>query len=378
MNIQDVLQEVLQIDAEFQQQWLNFAIDVVIFVAMLVGASIVARLAPFIVRVCLGKFAPRTFAPEYQKIISPVRPALIKALFFGFSVLAVEQFQDYRGLYGIINFFFNLAFSICTGWFLYRLVHQVLRIYGVKFIQRFTNDVNDFILIISNLANAAIAFFTIVYFAHTQNLNLISVLAGLGIVGLAISFAAKETFAQIIGSIVLYLDRPYAPGEYVRVNFNPKDDDVYGRVEAIGIRSTKIRVAAKNTLVIAPNSVMVKKDIENISRGTKVMSLLYLDFPRILDDGERAFVKNVVGDAIGGLLGVEPLSVKIFLFEPEDKAGTRARVSFFLLSSSQGSLGIRKRLVEVANETITARFAEQGLKFTLQEPMLYVDSPVTR
>ena len=378
MDIQDIIREVFQIDAEFQQRLLEFGLRAAIFTAVLIAAWIGARLAPFILKVILEQFASRTMAPGYRRVITPIRRALVRALFCGFSVLALGQFREYEGIYGVLNFFFYLAFSICVGWFLSQLIQQVLQIYGVKIVQRFSYDVDDFIIVAGNLANAIIAFFTTVYFAQTQNLNLISVLAGLGIVGLAISFAAKETFAQIIGSIVLYLDRPYMPGEYVRVNFNPKDDDVYGRVEAIGLRSTKIRVAAKNTLVIAPNSIMVRKDIENISRGTKVMSLLYLDFSKTLDDGERALVKNVVSDAIGNLLGVEPLSVKIFLFEPEDKPGTRARVSFFLLSSSQGSLGIRKRLVEVANETITARFAERGLTFTLQEPMLYVDSPVTR
>lgn len=378
MNIQDVIREVFVIDAEFQQEWLNFGVKAAIFVALIIGAGVLARLSPFLLRISLEKFAAKTFSPEYQKVINPIHESLVRALFLGLTALSSSQFREYEGIYRVISFFLYLTFSISAGWFLSQLVRQILSIYGVKLVKRYSHDVDDFVLVIGNLANAAIAFFTIVYFAQTQNLNLISVLTGLGIVGLAISFAAKETFAQIIGSIVLYLDRPYAPGEYVRVNFNPKDDDVYGRVEAIGIRSTKIRVAAKNTLVIAPNSVMVKKDIENISRGTKIMSLLYLDFAKVLDDSERALVKNVVSDAIGNLLGVEPLSVKIFLFEPEDRPGTRARVSFFLLSSSQGSLGIRKRLVEVANETITARFAAVGLQFTLQEPMLYVDSPVTR
>lgn len=378
MNIQDVIREVFVIDAEFQQEWLNFGVKTAIFVALIIGAGVLARLSPFLLRISLEKFAAKTFSPEYQKVINPIHESLVRALFLGLTALSSSQFREYEGIYRVISFFLYLTFSISAGWFLSQLVRQILSIYGVKLVKRYSHDVDDFVLVIGNLANAAIAFFTIVYFAQTQNLNLISVLTGLGIVGLAISFAAKETFAQIIGSIVLYLDRPYAPGEYVRVNFNPKDDDVYGRVEAIGIRSTKIRVAAKNTLVIAPNSVMVKKDIENISRGTKIMSLLYLDFAKVLDDSERALVKNVVSDAIGNLLGVEPLSVKIFLFEPEDRPGTRARVSFFLLSSSQGSLGIRKRLVEVANETITARFAAVGLQFTLQEPMLYVDSPVTR
>ena len=378
MDIQDILQEIFQIDAEFQQGLLTFGTKAAAFLMLLLGAGILARLAPFILRVILERFAAQTFAPGYQQVIHPIHQAFVRALFLGFAVLALDQLRDYAGLHGILNFLFYLAFSVCAGWFLSQLVYQVLQIYGVKLVRRFSHDVDDFVIVIGNLANAIIVFFTIVYFAQTQNLNLISVIAGLGIAGFAVSLAAKETISQIIGSIVLYLDRPYLPGEYVRVSFNPKDEDVYGRIEAIGLRSTKIRVAAKNTLVIAPNSLMVKKDIENISRGTKVMSLLYLDFSSPLDDGERALVKGVVGDAIGNLLGVEPQSVKIFLFEPEDKPGTRARASFFLLSSSQGALGIRKRLVEVANETITARLAERGLAFTLQEPMLYVDSPVTR
>jgi len=378
MTIQDLVQDVFQIDAEFKQFLVGFSIQMAIFVILLIGAFIITRFIPSLLRFGVNRFAPKAFAAEYRKIVDPTRQALVRAAFFGLAVLALEQLREYPGLYGVASFFCYLAFSVCTGWFLSRLVHHILRIYGMKILQRLSYDVDDFIMVLENLLNAVIVFFTVVYFAQTQNLNLISILAGLGIVGLALSFAAKETFAQIIGSIVLYLDRPYVPGEYVRVSFNPKDEDVYGRIEAIGLRSTKIRVAAKNTLVIAPNSVMVKKDIENISRGTKVMSLLYLDFAKILNDTEHALVKDVISDAIGNLLGVEPLSIKVFLFKPDDKPGTRARVSFFLLSSSQGSLGIRKRLVEVTNEKITARFAKHELEFTMQDPMLYVDSPVTR
>ncbi len=378
MDVQDIIEELIPIDAEFQQQLIAFGIQAGIFIAVLAAAWILVRFIPNILSFIVRRFTPKAFSRGYEKVISPIRQALVRVGFFGSAALALALLQDYAGLYGVLNFFVYLAFSASLGWFASRLIRQALRAYGTVLVRRLSQDVDDLVMVVENLANAVIVFFTVVYFAQTQNLNLISILAGLGIVGLALSFAAKETFAQIIGSIVLYLDRPYVPGEYVRVSFNPKDEDVYGRIEAIGLRSTKIRVAAKNTLVIAPNSVMVKKDIENISRGTKVMSLLYLDFPKPLPDGDRALVKDIVGNAIGELLGVEPLSVRIFLFEPDDRPGTRARVSFFLLSSGQGSLGIRKRLVEVANEKITASFAAHNLEFTMQEPMLYVDSPITR
>ena len=377
MEIQEIVQEIFQIDASLQQQLLDLGIQVGTFLVLVLGAWLLAQLLVMISRLGMNRFAPQPVASSYKQVIAPIRRSLINAIFLGLTTLVLFQLEGYKGVYNAANFLVYLAFSVCAGWFVSRLVHQLLRIYGVKLVQQFSRDVDDFVMVIENLANAVIIFFTIVYFAQTQSLNLISLLAGLGIVGLALSFAAKETFAQIIGSIVLYLDRPYIPGEYIRVNFKVTDDDVYGRVEAIGIRSTKIRAVAKNTLIVVPNSVMVAKDIENISRGTKVMSLLYLDFPKPLSSPERALVKDVVNEAMGGIFGVEPLSVKVFLFEPEERPGTRARISFFLLSSSSSSLGIRKRLVQVANEKISARFAEQDLTFTLQEP-LYVDSPVTR
>ncbi|MGB5975288.1 MAG: hypothetical protein WBG38_18320, partial [Nodosilinea sp.] len=66
------------------------------------------------------------------------------------------------------------------------------------------------------------------------------------------------------------------------------------------------------------------------------------------------------------------------VYDPENESGTRARVSFFLLSSSQNSLSLRKRLVDIANEEITKRLSGHNLQFVMQGPMLYVNSPVTR
>lgn len=378
MNPRDVIQELFAFDADFRQQVLEFVLRFGGFLLLLLLGWIVGQLVPGTLNFLVEKFAPRSAADSYRQIVQPVRRSLVNASALAFAAISLAVIQDYPAVHGFLNFFIYFALSIALGWLLSRLVSQLIRIYGVKIFQRLSRDVDDFVLVIESLANAVIVFFATIYFAQSQNLNLISVLAGLGIVGLALSFAAKETISQVIGSIVLYLDRPYLPGEYVRISFNPKAEDVYGRVESIGIRSTKIRVAVKNTLLVAPNSVMVAKDIENISRGNKVMALLYLDFPRRLRSQEKALVMEVVEECISSIYGVEPLSTRVVLFEPEDKPGTRARTSFFLLSSNQGSLSLRKRLVEVANQKITKRFAEHGLEFTMQDPMLYVDAPITR
>lgn len=378
MTIQEIIREVFLVDAAVQQRLLEFGQQTGIFIALIALSWLLGQLIPLVLQRAIRYLAPAPIAAGYRQIVGPYRRSLANTVALGLIALNLGVLEDFPGLLSLLTFFVYLALTISAGWLLSRLLRQIIRLYGVKAVQRLNYDADDFILVVESLVNATVIFFGLIFFAQSQNLNLISVLAGLGVIGLAVSFAARETIAQVIGSIVLYLDRPYLPGEYVRVSFNPKDEDVYGRVESIGIRSTKIRVAVKNTLVIAPNSLMVAKDIENISRGNKVMALLYLDFPETLTAQERALAKEVVKASIGSIYGVEPLSARVALFEPEGEPGTRARVSFFLLSSSQNSLSLRKRLVDLANEEITRQLSGYNLQFVMEGPMLYIDSPVTR
>ena len=289
--------------------------------------------------------------------------------------LSLQIVQPYEALYGFLGFFFNLALIAGIAWLLSRLFRQFVRAYGIDLIRRLGREVNELLLIVETVANVMIGFFAVVAFAQSQNFNLVGLLAGVGIGGLAIAFAAQRTLEQLLGTIVLYLDRPFVPGEYIRANFNPAAPDLYGRIESIGLRSTKIRTAAKSTLYIVPNSTMANLDIENITRGKKVMVLLYLDFTQIL--GERALVEQVVEDSTNALFGIDPGSTRVSLFETDNKPGTRARVSFFILGSSEDSIELRKRLLELANETISKKLVGYGIEFSSTEPTVYVDSPVT-
>lgn len=87
--------------------------------------------------------------------------------------------------------------------------------------------------------------------------NVLSILAGLGIGGLALAFAAQDTAANVFGSINIILDRPFQIGDHIKVL------DVEGTVEEVGFRSTSIRTFY-NSLVSIPNAVMAKEKIDNL------------------------------------------------------------------------------------------------------------------
>ena len=54
-----------------------------------------------------------------------------------------------------------------------------------------------------------------------------------------------------------------------------------------------------------------------------------------------------------------------------------ARITFFILGSSENSLELRKRLLELANEKISKKLKSYEIEFTMEEPTIYVDSPIT-
>ncbi|MDJ0689594.1 MAG: mechanosensitive ion channel [Xenococcaceae cyanobacterium MO_188.B32] len=188
--------------------------------------------------------------------------------------VCLNLLDKYFRIYQFLGFFIYLALAISIAWFASRISQRVIRMYAIKLVQRLGGEVNETALVFETLTNVIIILFAVLLFAQGLRLNLVAISASIGVGGVVVAFAARHALERIIGTIELFLDRPYQPGEYIQVNFNPYGEDVYGRVESIGLRSTKIRTAGRNTIVIVPNSIMAGKHIENISRGKKVVAML--------------------------------------------------------------------------------------------------------
>lgn len=381
MNISETIQKTIQgwleLDDSTKSLIIRHALNIGIFLVFLLLALLAGRYTPILVKAIIQRLFPDKFSQIYDRLIVPLENLIRIAGTLVLVSICFNLIQEYQGFYDIAKFFLNLAVIISLAWLASRLFRQFVRVYGIDLVRRLGLEIDEMLLVFETIANAIIGFIAVVTFAQSQNINLIGLLAGVGIGGIAIAFAAQNTLEQLLGTIVLYLDRPFIPGDYIRVSLNPHAEDVYGRIESIGLRSTKLRTAAKSTLVIIPNSILANLDIENITRGKKVMVLLYLDFLNILEEREQALVEQIVSESTDALFGIDPGSTKIKLFQPEDKPGTRARVTFFILGSSENSIQLRKRLLELANETISQQLKDYQIKFVMQEPTIYVESPVT-
>ncbi|WP_202621780.1 mechanosensitive ion channel family protein [Pontibacter russatus] len=91
--------------------------------------------------------------------------------------------------------------------------------------------------------------------------NVAGLVAGLGVGGLAIAFAAKESLENLLASFTIFLDQPFVVGDLVQVA------ELVGVVEKIGFRSTRIRTLEKS-FVTLPNKFMIDKPLDNLTLRT--------------------------------------------------------------------------------------------------------------
>jgi MscS family membrane protein len=120
-----------------------------------------------------------------------------------------------------------------------------------------------------------------------------SVIAGLGVGGLAVALAARDTIANLIGSLLITIEKPFRVGHVVRIGGSE------GTVEDVGFRSTRIRTP-DNTLVTIPSSAVVSTTVENLSIRTKRRQRFFVqvmyDTPRVKLEEIVARIRQLIVD----------------------------------------------------------------------------------
>lgn len=370
----------MPIEWEILQDVLELMLRLGCFALAVILSPFIGRLFPKLMWRCL-RFTQRYLDIDaqstYNQFVKSFQNLINIAGTFAFIALALNLLIQYEELYQFLGFFIYFALSVTLAWIALRISRQLIRQTVINLVQRWFGEVSEVVLIFETLIYVIIIIVAGIIFAIGLRLNITAIIASLGVSGVAIAFGAQQTVSRLFGTLEIYLDRPYIPGEYIKITFNPYNEDAYGRIESIGLRSTKIRMVATNTITIVPNSLMAEKNIENISRGKKIVAMLCLDFLRTLERGEQALVQEVVQESSQVFWGFNEASIYVQFSSTEQQTGTRARVIFFISGVDQSSLGLRKRLLELANDAIAHKLAAYNLKFTTPEPVVYIDSPMS-
>jgi MscS family membrane protein len=148
--------------------------------------------------------------------------------------------------------------SIIVGaWFLWRLTDGLAAYFRARAARTETSLDDQLVPFVSKTLKIFIVITGVLVVAQNLGYSITGLIASLGIGGIAIAMAARDTIANVFGSIMILIDRPFTIGDWIRTS------EFEGVVEEIGFRSTRIRTFAK-TLVNVPNSSLANMVIDNI------------------------------------------------------------------------------------------------------------------
>jgi MscS family membrane protein len=237
-------------------QWL--ALPALLALALLLGRVLGAFTTAFLHRLFL-----KTPTEWDERLLARTSPALTLlwavvagAVLLPWLALLPEAHRSARSLLGGVA-------TVAVFWALWRSVDVGAEFLNERPWARGNASARSLLSVTRNFAKVFVAIGGVVATLAAFGYPVATVLAGLGIGGIALAFGAQKTIENLFGSIALAADQPFRVGDFVRV------EDFAGEVERIGMRSTQIRTMDR-TLVSVPNGKLADLRIEDFASRDRI------------------------------------------------------------------------------------------------------------
>jgi small-conductance mechanosensitive channel len=168
------------------------------------------------------------------------------------------------------------------AWLLFQAIGRVADLFHV-YTRRTPSPMDDVaVSLLAGLAKVLLVVVTAVAVADVFGMPYETVLAGLGVGGLAFAIASRDLVANLFGSAIIASDRPFKRGDFVTVG------GIQGTVEHVGLRSTRLR-PLDDTTVMIPNSTIATDRVINITRWRQIRMLetIHIDHDSSVEDLRR-------------------------------------------------------------------------------------------
>jgi len=258
----------------------NYLIAACFFVLAFVLKKYLSKVISKLLFRLFKRFADTGYVQKFQELLLHPFQGLIITIFYYFGFLSLSTLLDKLIVYSriksgataptvvsvmdIIDVLFDLSLIIYVTLLVSRIIEFVFLVLIDRFKERNDKERQQIFPLIKDMLSVllwCICIFTIL--GSVFKVNVGALIAGMGIGGLAIAFAAKDSLENLISSIMIMLDRPFMIGDWVKVS------GVEGYVEKLGFRSTHIRTFDKS-LITMPNRKLLEGSLENFTeRGSR-------------------------------------------------------------------------------------------------------------
>ena len=160
-----------------------------------------------------------------------------------------------------VTHWISIIVTVASPVFFFASVYRLMDIIGlvlIKRAQKTSNSMDDMLAPITRKAlKSFVVIIAFIFILNNLNIDIVPLLAGLSIGGLALALAAQDTIKQFFGSLMIFLDKPFQVGHWIT-----SKDGIDGTVEEVGIRATRIRTFT-NSLIYVPNGQLSDSVIDN-------------------------------------------------------------------------------------------------------------------
>lgn len=251
--------------------------------ALVVLSRLVSRLAVSWLERPLRRFAPRMNVGLLDVFVGPLRLLLAVA---GFRA-GMEWINPSPSVRLFLARVLALLFFSALAWLGMLLVDVVVVWIRAILAARHRNFGYSVLPLASRVVKIALLALVVAAVLSDWGYNTSTILAGLGIGGVALALAAQKTIENLFGGVAVITDQPVSIGDFCRVG------DQVGTVEDIGLRSTRIRTLNR-TLLTVPNGQFSSMTLENFSKRDKMWFHLTLNLRRdTTSDQVRSLLESI-------------------------------------------------------------------------------------
>lgn len=339
----------------------NTILDWTISFSVILIAIIVGKLVYWICKNVLSKLTAKTTTSLDDILLDLIEEPVVFAImvggiWYGFSLLRFSEAVATRIDHGV-QFLLVLAIT----WFLSRLLDALFRQYLLPLAETSETDIDDQLLpIVRRGTNVIVWSLGIIVGLNNAGYEVGALLAGLGIGGLALAMAAKDTVSNIFGGFTIFADQPFKLNDRVKVaGFD-------GFIREIGLRSTRLQTL-EGRIVTIPNSRFADAPVENVSRepSRKITLNLGLTYDTTPEGIERAM--KILRD-----IAEQHPSVEDDIRTCFEQFGDFSLGILFIYFIREGE-DILQTQTDV-NLAILRRFNEQGLEFAFPTQTIHAKS----
>lgn len=279
----------------------------------------------------------------------------VAAVYFGQSVMSftdsAQLFVD-RVVY--VFFVFNLA------WFLSGFLDALIVNYIKPATAKTKSQLDDTLIpVIRKLVKILIYVITVIMVLDNVGINVASLVAGLGLGGLAFALAAQDLLKNLFGGTAILTDKPFTLGQRIKVG-----TDIDGFVEEIGMRTTRVRTF-DGTYIIVPNAQIADSIVENVSKeeNRRIVQVLGVEYNTSLKKLDQA--KEILAKIVKENIDTKDESIVIF----DEFAASSLNIKLiYWIKNKENILGAKDSI----NMEIKKQFEKARIEFAYPSQTVYV------